>query len=71
MTVFGILGSDVIVFIVLVLVGIAILMLIRAIIHYVIPLIGAIIVWLYTGSLTYAGIAFVVIALLELMFKKL
>jgi len=34
-------------------------------------LIGAVVVWLYTGSLTYAGMAFVVIALLELAFKKL
>jgi len=67
----GVPSSDLIIFIGLVFVGIVLLMLIRAIIHFVIPLIGAVVVWLYTGSLTYAGMAFVVIALLELVFKKL
>lgn len=68
---FGISGGDLIVFIGLVLIGIIVLMLIRAVIHFVIPLAGGIVVWFYTGSLTSAGIAFVVIALLELVFKKL
>jgi len=68
---FSILSSELIIFIGLIFVGIVVLMLIRAIIHFVIPLIGAVVVWLYTGSLTYAGMAFVVIALLELVFKKL
>jgi len=68
---FSIPSSELIIFIGLIFVGIVILMLIRAIIHFVIPLVGAIVVWLYTGSLTYAGMAFVVIALLELVFKKL
>lgn len=67
----SILSSELIIFIGLIFVGIVVLMLIRAIIHFVIPLIGAVVVWLYTGSLTYAGMAFVVIALLELVFKKL
>jgi len=71
MTMLGISSSDLIIFIGLVFVGIVLLMLIRAIIHFVIPLIGAIVVWLYTGILTYAGMAFVVMALLELVFKKL
>jgi len=68
---FSILSSELIIFIGLIFVGIVVLMLIRAMIHFVIPLIGAVVVWLYTGSLTYAGVAFVVIALLELVFKKL
>jgi len=68
---FSIPSSDLIIFIGLILVGVILLMLIKAIIHFVIPLIGAIVVWYYTGSLTSAGIAFVIIALLELVFRKL
>lgn len=70
-TMFGISGSDLIVFIGLVLIGIIVLTRIRAVIHFVIHLAGAIVVWLYTGSLTSAGITFAVIALLELAFRKL
>jgi len=68
---FSIPSSDLIIFIGLIFVGVILLMLIKAIIHFVIPLIGAIVVWYYTGSLTSAGIAFVIIALLELVFRRL
>jgi len=68
---FSIPSGDLIIFIGLIFVGVILLMLIKAIIHFVIPLIGAIVVWYYTGSLTSAGIAFVIIALLELVFRKL
>jgi len=64
-------GTDLIIFIVLIFIGIIVLMIIKALIHFVLPLIGAVVVWLYTGSLTFAGVAFLVIAFLELVFKKL
>lgn len=66
-----ILGIDLILFVGLVLLGVAILMLIKAVVHFLVPLVGAIVVWLYTGSLVSAGIAFVVIAFLELVLRKL
>jgi len=68
---FDSLGSDLIIFIGLIFIGIVVLMFIRAVIHFLLPLAGAIVVWLYTGSLTSAGIAFVVIAFLELVLRKL
>ena len=59
---------DLIIFGVLVIVGI-IIMVLAAVIHFILPIIAAVIVWLFTGSLIYAGIAFLAVAILQLLVR--
>jgi len=58
---------DLIIFGVLVIVGIIVIMVLAAVIHFILPIIAAVIVWLFTGNLIYAGIAFLAVAILQLL----
>jgi len=61
---------DLIIFAVPVIVGIIIIMILATVIHFILPIIAAVIVWLFTGNLLYAGIAFVVVAILQLFARR-
>ena len=60
---------DLIIFGVLVIVGIIVIMVLATVIHFILPIIAAVIVWLFTGNLIYAGIAFLAVAILQLLVR--
>jgi len=59
-----------IIFAILVIIGIVIILILSAIIHFILPIIAAVVVWFLTGSLIYAGIAFLAIAILQLLVRR-
>ncbi len=62
--------GELIIFLVLLFVGIIIILLLKALINFLLPIVAALVVWYLTRSLLYAGIAFVVIAILQLVIKR-
>ena len=63
-------GGELIVFLVLVIIGVIIIMLLATVIHFIVPIIAAVIVWFLTGSFLYAGIAFLIIAVIQLLARR-
>lgn len=63
-------SAELIVFGILVIIGIVIIMVLAAVIHFILPIIAAVFIWLFTGSLLYAGIAFLAVAILQLLVKR-
>ena len=63
-------SGELIIFAILVMVGIVIILILSAIIHFILPIIAAVVVWFLTGSLIYAGIAFLAIAILQLLVRR-
>jgi len=63
-------SGELIIFAILVIVGIVIVLVLSAVIHFILPIIAAIVVWFLTGSLIYAGIAFLAIAILQLLVRR-
>ena len=61
---------ELIVFAVLVIIGIIIILVLAAVIHFILPIITAVVVWFFTGSLPYAGVAFLAVAILQLLVKR-
>jgi hypothetical protein len=61
---------ELIIFAVLVIIGIIIIMVLAAVIHFILPIIAAVVVWLLTGNLLYAGIAFLAVAILQLLARR-
>jgi hypothetical protein len=39
-------------------------------IHFMVPVIAAVIVWFFTSSLLYAGVAFLVVAIIQLIARR-
>ncbi len=62
--------SELIIFAILVIIGIVIIMLLRAVIHFILPIIAAVVVWFFTGSLLYAGLAFLAVAIIQLIVRR-
>ena len=62
--------GEIAIFAVLLIVGIIIILLLKAVIHFILPIIAAVVVWFLTHSLIYAGIAFVVIAIIQMIIKR-
>lgn|GEM_PF-1623109 len=62
--------SEIAIFAVLLIVGIIIILLLKAVIHFILPIIAAVVVWFLTHSLIYAGIAFVVIAIIQMIIRR-
>ena len=62
--------SELLIFVVLVIIGVIIILLIKAVIHLIIPIVAAVVVWYLTHSLIYAGIAFLIVAILQLILKR-
>jgi hypothetical protein len=63
-------SGELIIFAILVIVGIVIILILSAIIHFILPIIAAVVVWFLTGSLIYAGIAFLAVAILQLLVRR-
>jgi len=66
----GIGFGELVIFLVLIVIGIIIIMVLAAVIHFILPIIAAVIVWFVTHSLLYAGIAFVIIAIIQLLLRR-
>jgi hypothetical protein len=66
----GIGFGELIVVIILVIIGVVAILILSALIHFIIPIIAAVIAWFFTRSLLDAGIAFLVVALLQLILRR-
>lgn len=66
----SLLTFDMMIFIALLIVGMIVILLLKALIHFVVPLVAAVVTYLLTSNLTYAGLAFAAIAVLELILKR-
>ena len=62
--------GELMIFLVLLIIGIIVILLLKAVIHFILPIVGAVVVWYLTHSLIYAGIAFLVIAILEMLLRR-
>jgi hypothetical protein len=62
--------GEIAIFLVLLIIGIIIILLLKALIHFILPIVAAVVVWFLTHSLIYAGIAFVVIAILQMIIRR-
>ena len=62
--------GEIAIFAVLLIVGIIIILLLKTVIHFILPIIAAVVVWFLTHSLIYAGIAFVVIAIIQMIIRR-
>jgi hypothetical protein len=62
--------GEIVIFLILVIIGVIVILLLKAVIHFILPIVAAIVVWYFTHSLLYAGIAFLVIAVLQMILKR-
>ena len=62
--------GELIIFALLVIIGVILIMVLAAVIHFILPIIAAVIVWLFTGNLLYAGVAFLAVAILQLLARR-
>ena len=52
---------------IILIIGVVLIMILATAIHFILPIIAAVIVWLVTSSLLYAAGAFLLIAILQLL----
>ncbi|MEM4246460.1 MAG: hypothetical protein QW390_04100, partial [Candidatus Bathyarchaeia archaeon] len=62
--------SELILFLVLVIIGIMIILVLKAILALLLPIVASIVIWLLTRNLVYAGIAFIIFAVLQMALKR-
>ena len=63
-------SGELVIFLVLLIIGIIIILLLKAVIHFILPIVAAVVIWFVTGSLLYAGIAFVGVAILQMILRR-
>ncbi|MFH0847901.1 MAG: hypothetical protein V1857_00160 [archaeon] len=61
---------ELLIFLVLLFIGILIIIVVKALIHFVVPIVATVIVWFYTRSLVMAGVAFVTVALIQTLLRR-
>ncbi len=62
---------ELILFLVLILAGLVILVIVlRAFVRFLIPIVAAAVIWLYTRDLVITGVAFVLVALIQLAIRR-
>jgi len=62
--------GELVIFLILLFIGIIIIMILAALIHFILPIIAAVVVWFLTGSLIYAGAAFLLVAIIQLLVRR-
>lgn len=62
--------GEIIIFAILLFIGLVVILLLRALIHFIVPIVAAIVVWFLTQSLIYAGASFVIVAILQLALRR-
>lgn len=63
-------SSELIIFVVLLIIGIIVILILKAVLSFILPIVAAVVVWFITQSLIYAGIAFVVVAILQMILRR-
>ena len=66
----GIAFEELLILLVLLIVGIAAIVVLKALIHFILPIVAALVVWLVTRSPIDAGLTFVVVAILQLILRR-
>ena len=65
------LGSgELILLAIIVIIGIIAIMVLSAAIHFIIPIVAAVVVWLVTGNLLYAAGAFLLVAIIQFFARR-
>ena len=62
--------NEIIIFLILLVVGVIIILILKTLLHFLVPIAAVIVVWFVTSNLIYAGIAFVVVAILQLILRR-
>jgi len=62
--------GEIVIFLVLLIIGVIVILLLKAVIHFILPIVAAVVAWYLTHSLVYAGIAFLVIAILQMLLRR-
>lgn len=62
--------GELIVFLILLLIGVVIIMILATALHFILPIIAAVVVWFLTSSLLDAGIAFLAVAIIPLIARR-
>ena len=62
--------GEAVIFLILAIIGIIFILLLSAVIHFIVPIIAAVVIWFLTRSLLYAGIAFVVVAIIQWIVRR-
>jgi hypothetical protein len=57
-------------FLILIVLGVVIIILLKAVLGLIVPIVAAVVVWLVTHNLIYAGAAFVIVAILQLVLGR-
>ena len=66
----GLSFGEAVIFLILAIIGIIFILLLSAVIHFIVPIIAAVVIWFLTRSLLYAGIAFVVVAIIQWIARR-
>jgi len=62
--------AEIIFFLALVIAGLIAIILVKTLVQLIIPIVAAAVIWFTTNNLTYSGIAFLGVAILQLILKK-
>lgn len=62
--------GEIAILLILLIIGIVIILILKAVIYFLLPIIAAVVVWFLTASLLYAGIAFVLVAIIQLALRR-
>lgn len=66
----GIGFGELVILLILLIIGVVAILVLSAVIHFILPIVAAVVVWFLTHSLLYAGIAFVVVAIIQLIVRR-
>jgi len=66
----GIGFAELVILLILLIIGIIAILVLSAVIHFILPIVSAVVVWFLTGSILYAAIAFVAVAILQLVARR-
>jgi len=63
-------STELIIFLVLLIIGIVVILILKAVLSLILPIVAAVVVWFATHNLIYAGVAFVVVAILQMILRR-
>jgi len=63
-------STELIIFLALLIIGVIIILILKAVLSLILPIAAAVVVWFVTHNLIYAGIAFVVVAILQMILRR-
>lgn len=63
-------STELIIFLALLIIGVIIILILKAVLSLILPIVAAVVVWFVTHNLIYAGIAFVAVAILQMILRR-